>query len=54
MKRNWNETKAISVLSKAGAEVSGKRIKIKDGVSGLSVCSAMDYLRNHCGYTVII
>lgn len=50
--KNLTETKALSILSKSGVEVRSKVVIAKDGVNGLSACSALDYLKNYCGYIV--
>lgn len=51
MKHTWTQNDAISAL-KSGAEINGKVIAVT-GLVGLTACSALDYLRNHCGFTVI-
>lgn len=51
MKHTWTQNAAISAL-KSGAEINGKVITVT-GLVGLTACSALDYLRNHCGFTVI-
>ena len=52
MRRRWTENGAISMLNANGAEVKKKFIVIRNGLKGLSACSALDFLKNHCGYTV--
>ena len=48
---NLTEAKALSILSKnGGIEVRSKVVIAKNGVKGLSACSAMDFLSNYCGY----
>lgn len=48
--KKWTETSAISTLNKNGAEVRNKVIIGGNGLKGLTSCSALDYLVNHCGY----
>jgi hypothetical protein len=48
--RKWTESQALSTLS--GVSVNGKIIILTKGLQGLKQCSALDYLRNHCGYRV--
>ncbi len=52
MKKKWNEEIATSLLKSNGAEIKSKFILVKNGLNGLSACSALDYLKNHCGYKV--
>lgn len=47
MKKKLSESLAISILSKQGVEIRGRVIIAKEGVKGLSGCSAMDYLHNY-------
>jgi hypothetical protein len=47
----WNERTALVAVNNSGAEVRGKMITSKAGLRGLTGCSALDYLCNHCGYT---
>ena len=49
--RKWTENTAVSFLNKSGAEVRGKTIIGRNGLKGLTSCSALDFLVNHCGYT---
>lgn len=50
MKKRLSESKAITILNKNGAEIKNKVIIAKEGVKGLTACSAIDYLCNFCGY----
>jgi hypothetical protein len=54
--KKWNETSAKSVLSRVnGVDFVGtKSISVKYGLNGLTACSALDYLKNHCGYIAIL
>ena len=49
--RKWTENTAVSFLNKNGAEVRGKVVLSNNGLKGLTACSALDFLVNHCGYT---
>ena len=48
--KNLTESKAVSILTANGGEVRGKIVTSKNGLKGLSACSALDYLCNHCNY----
>jgi len=50
--KKFTESQAVSLVTSSGGEISGKRIILKKevGLKGLTACSAMDYLINHCGY----
>lgn len=52
MKRKWTELSARLYLERHNdnVEVKGKTIKAPGGFSGLTSCSALDYLVNYCGY----
>lgn len=54
--KKWTENEARSVLMSAGnvRQTSTKTMIIKGGVRGLSACSAIDYLRNYCGYNILL
>lgn len=56
MKRKWTEQLARLFLVNHNdkVEIKGKRIKVPGGFSGLTSCSALDYLVNHCGYMSIL
>lgn len=54
MKKRLSESLALSILSKHGIDVKNKVIIAKNGVRGLSACSAMDYLHNYCNYVLNI
>lgn len=58
MKRKWTELSARLYLERHNdnVEVRGKIIIIKapGGFKGLTSCSALDYLVNHCGYMSIL
>jgi hypothetical protein len=49
--KNWSESTAVNFLNKNGVEVRGKTIISRNGLKGLTSCSALDFLVNHCGYT---
>jgi hypothetical protein len=48
--KKWTENKAVSQLISSGVEIREKVIIAKGGFKGLSCCSALDFLCNHCGY----
>ena len=52
--KHWEEKNAIKVLEKAGALVH-KELKLIQigGLTGLTACSARDYLSNHCGFHIV-
>lgn len=52
MKRKWTELSARLYLERLNdnVKVRGKTIKAPGGFSGLTSCSACDYLVNYCGY----
>jgi len=50
MKRKWTQETALAVITTNGAEIKGKFIIFKNGLKGLTGCSALDYLVNHCDY----
>lgn len=55
MKRIWNEQLALSYLLGCGAENPRNKVLIrKGGFNGLKACSAVDFLRNHCSYNVLL
>lgn len=47
--RKWDLHKALNYAS---GEVNGKVILVRER-TGLTQCSALDYLKNYHGYTVI-
>ena len=52
MKRKWDERQAINYLKNNGVRSKGKILSVEGSLNGLTTCSALDYLRNYCGYTV--
>ena len=48
--KKWTEVQARKILQSNGAMFKGKTILSKNGLNGLSTCSALDYLVNYCGY----
>ena len=51
MKRKWTEEKALLFLKKnSSANVDTKNKVIRGELGGLTSCSAVDFLRNHCKY----
>ena len=55
MIKKWNEQTALSYLLSCGAENPRNKVILKDkGFKGLKACSAIDYLRNHCGYNILL
>lgn len=48
--KKWTEGKAIAYLTKGGAKIQKKIIFASEGLQGLTLCSALDYLINNCGY----
>lgn len=53
MKRTWTEQSALRVVNET-CNVSDKIIKLnEDSTRGLTSCSAISYLCNHCGYKLI-
>jgi len=50
LSKKWTESEAIRYL---GVIKEGKTIVIEGGTRGLTGCSAVDYLRKYCGYTVV-
>jgi hypothetical protein len=54
--KKWTENEAKSVLMKSGdvRQTSPKTMVIRGGVKGLTACSAMDYLKNYCGYNILV
>lgn len=51
MKHTWTPQTALAALS-GNYEVKDKIIIVRGGFAGLTACSAADYLKNHCGYTL--
>ncbi len=50
--RNYNEGSALAKV-RGGVEVKGKTLTVR-GSLGVKSWGAVDFLKNHCGYTVII
>jgi len=50
MKRKWEESTAVAYLKSKGIEITNKKIIAKNGLGGLTACSARDYLVNYCNY----
>jgi len=48
--KEWNEKAAIKYLESQGIAFNNKNIVVASGFTGLTSCSARDYLVNHCGY----
>lgn len=46
--KKWTVNSALSAVN---AEVNGK-VLIVTQRTGLTQCGALDFLRNHCGYTI--
>lgn len=53
MRKKWAEQSAVNFLKQRNVDFKGKFIIAKDGFTGLTSCSACDYLVNYCGYKVI-
>lgn len=51
MSRKWTESEALRYL---GSTKNNKTLVLEGGTRGLTGCSAVDYLRNYCGYTVVL
>lgn len=51
MKHTWTPQTALAALS-GNYEIKDKIIIVRGGFAGLTACSAADYLKNHCGYTL--
>ena len=54
----WTEPTAIAAVTRAGVAVSGKYLGSDTRTGscqgrGIRTWGAIDYLANHCGYTVI-
>lgn len=52
MKHTWTLQTALAALS-GSYEIKDKIIIVRGGFAGLTACSAADYLKNHCGYTLL-
>jgi hypothetical protein len=48
--KKWTETKARKVVGTD--KITDKHVVVRGGLSGLTACSALDFLTNHCKYTV--
>jgi len=55
MKKVWNETTAVNYLDRlASVKMGVKSVFAQGGLNGLTACSAADYLKNYCGYSLFI
>lgn len=52
MKHTWTQQTAMAAL-KGNVEIKERVIIVRGGLSGLTACGAVDYLKNHCGYTLL-
>lgn len=50
MKKKWTESSARRAV---GGEVKHNTLFISGCLSGLSACSALDYLKSKCNYRVV-
>ena len=53
MSKKFTDAEALKVLKQNGAEIKNKLIVVKNGLNGLSACSALDYLCHYQGYKVL-
>ena len=49
--KNYSENQVLKALTGA-VKITGKRIQV-DGNLGIKSWGMVDFLKNHCGYTVV-